>query len=807
MNRCTIRTPRPVLAGLGWLLGAVLALSPGWARADLTPDQQVELRNSSAQLADPARSAKTKLEAAELLLTRDYPEATDALVGFLADASNRAAQVAVAEGVARLGVGQKAFVEPLMTMLASRDAVVRSAAARALASYNDPKVAEKLIELAGDRSAELAMRLDAISALSRLLNKNAVDVLVHLLDDPEPAVRVAAAEGLSRMTSIRAFGTSSRQWQQWWRENKDKPRSEWLVDLANSMLKAKASLEIENRHLRERLVAAMAELYAATPAQRRDALLIGLLKDPLPEVRRVGLRLVERRVASAESVNDDVRAMVAALIRDSDPRVRAEAAPLLASVDSDRATELLLGRLSSEEDSSVREALLNALGQLQDAQAAGPLVAELASPEASVVAAASRALARVAEKAPLGEDLARRATRVLVERYQQFDADAASPPEAREAILTAMGALASEAFIPVMRRALQDRSALVRLAAVNGLVRLGRGDLADDVAALADDSDRGVRQAVIVALGALDGRDHLDVFLQLSGPAESDPAVRKQAWEAVMAVLGDSDAATISRVAEQLADRPDAGSQRLEALELLVASLRASGSDDLPGGLAQLGRELLAANRPIEAALHLGEAFAALAEAKSFQAPAVHAGWLAALLAGPDPRAGDALARAPDAASFQAGFAAASERLGELGEQGRWSDALALLDAIAKAAAERLSEKQQAELAAWAAKARKGQADKDFRNAQALVAKLTNGEEKTRTAAAEELQKMGPRAMPALLDRLAAAVGGERPSPEVEQAVLAVIRRIEPERKGYDPSAPVDERLELIRRWQGQNGS
>ncbi|HOD84798.1 MAG TPA: hypothetical protein PKG77_25560, partial [Phycisphaerae bacterium] len=117
---------------MGWLsraLAMVLAtaLGPAATRAQvsapaLSVAQQTELKNSVGQLADPTRSPKTKLEAAELLLTRTYPQARHALAEFLSNPANPSAQVAVAEAIARFG-GQDyvEFVEPLMAMLKGKE--------------------------------------------------------------------------------------------------------------------------------------------------------------------------------------------------------------------------------------------------------------------------------------------------------------------------------------------------------------------------------------------------------------------------------------------------------------------------------------------------------------------------------------------------------------------------------------------------------------------------------------------------------------------------------------------------------------
>ena len=97
--------------------GAPLSCAAAEPTGPLSAAQRLELRTLAGQLSDPRRSADTKLEAAELLLTRSYSAAADTLRKCLTDTSNRPAQIAVAEAIARVGSDDHRFVPPLMTML------------------------------------------------------------------------------------------------------------------------------------------------------------------------------------------------------------------------------------------------------------------------------------------------------------------------------------------------------------------------------------------------------------------------------------------------------------------------------------------------------------------------------------------------------------------------------------------------------------------------------------------------------------------------------------------------------------------
>ena len=263
---------------------------------ELTDAEQTDLRLLTGQLADPARVAKTKLEAAGQLLMRSYPQAAAALRGFLEANDNRPAQIAVAEAIAAGAADNKLFIDPLMAMLVGAEASVRGPAARALATYKNHGVHDRLMKLVHDPKTDRAVCLEVITILQGLLDKKAVDALIQLLDDSDAAVRDAAAAALTNLTSIRTFGNDPVRWKIWWQKNRNRPRTVWVADLAESLARAKAAVEAENVLLREWVVKAVPALYAGTSAAGRDAALLGYLKAPLAVVRMAGLELANRQI-------------------------------------------------------------------------------------------------------------------------------------------------------------------------------------------------------------------------------------------------------------------------------------------------------------------------------------------------------------------------------------------------------------------------------------------------------------------------------------------------------------------------------
>lgn len=785
-------------------MAAMTGMSAPAAGPGLTAEQEQEVRLFAGQLADPARTAKTKAEAAEMLLSRSYPQAAEALKKFLGDPTNRMGQIAVAEAIATQGSDLPIFIEPLMALLTGTEPSVRMPAARALSSYKTGGVTEKLLAIARDPKADKAVRLVTIAAVQRVLDRQAVDTLIQLVADDDLAICNAAAESLAKLTNIRAFGIDSRKWRRWWSQNKDKPASAWLADLAESLAREKARLEGENTELRSRLASAMTDYYGATPAAQQDKLLIGFMKDPLPDVRLVGVKLTDRRVSASGEVPEEIRGQLCIMLADEDPRIRRSVALLEANLGDPNAADLMLGRLKVEEMPEVKQGLLIAVGQLKDPKVVGPVLSEVESKDAPVATAAAGALARVALAVPLKGAPRELAVRVLLARYAESNAPGTNGygPALREALLTAMGTIADEGFIPTLRSALIDPAATVRLAAVKGLAAFRKSELAADVAVLVGDDDRGVRQAVLDALGAVAGSRDLQTVLKRTDPTvEPDATVREKAWTVSMAILAKADAATLAGVCDALADRQDAVSQRILLRQMLVASLRADKSKNLPPAMRKLAAELVAASRPAEATGLLGEAYAAYQADKSPETRDVYLEWADALLKANDPLILKAMADNAHAGEFPAVLAKVEKRLGDLTAEERYAPAILLGSEVLRQLSARLTAEQTTSFQKLLNDAQVRQLAADRTRVEQLSAQLQATDTTTRQAATAELKAMGDRAVRPLVDALRSVVSGAKPSPAAEKAIVDILIQIAPKLTGYDLAEAKDLRLKKIDLW------
>jgi HEAT repeat protein len=790
-----------ILTGVLALFLAIpsLAQTPGAAPASR---QEKWLRIWSEQLAEAGTSAKTKRQAAELLLDQASAPANKILLDFLSAKNAQAAKVAIAEAIAKSGGGARSeFIEPLMSLMTGPDETIRAAAGRALLTYRDDGVTEALIAVLLDARRETAVRRDVMGVVQHMLDKRVVDALISLLRDKDAAISQAALEALPKLTNI--YGYDAEQWERWWRANRDKPLPELLAGWAENLAKRNRQLEEENARLRQRLGKAVRDAYERVPAAEKSGFVLSLLGDEIADVQLVGLEILGR--SAPEQVSDELKGQVRALLASADARLRASAAIAAANLGDDGAVGPLIERLDAEAAPVVRQAVLQAMGQLRAAEALPVVLKYVSAKEDEVAAAAAVALEKIAAKHAIEGQVNGEAVQALLDRYKAAPQPPDRPAEAvalLEALLRAMGAVGSGDFLPVVGSALQDPAAVIRLAAVNSLGRLGNGGSAGALVPLLGDADPGIRRAALTVIGALGGAQYLEAILARTKPAaEPDAAVRQQAWGVTMDVLKTADADAHWKAAEALRGRENALEWRLRVLELLLTRMKEDRDKRLPEAHRQLGLALLQADRPGEAAEQLKQAHALMVEANRPDAQAVWLEHIEALLRSDPSAAVQATTAQEDDAAFAKAYEKTNDRLTRLKNERQWDQLIALARTAAEGLAPRLTAEQLAELRKLQAEAIE-QRDMAVRERVArLAGDLAAGDAATRQAAAAAIRELGPPAVPALLEQLRALVDGAAANPDGERAIVELLGKMAPGLKGYDLDGEASARLAQIEQW------
>jgi HEAT repeat protein len=147
-------------------------------------------------------NATVRTNAAAALGWIGSPRAAAPLAACLKDADERCrGTVALALGM----LGMPAALRPLARAMGDPSAIVRQQAAEALGELGDPVASDLLLDVLDDRDEPLEVRAAAARALGNLHVPQVLLPLRELLGAPEPALRMAAIEGLGRLGFGRAY--------------------------------------------------------------------------------------------------------------------------------------------------------------------------------------------------------------------------------------------------------------------------------------------------------------------------------------------------------------------------------------------------------------------------------------------------------------------------------------------------------------------------------------------------------------------------------------------------------------------------
>lgn len=107
--------------------------------------------------------------------------------------------------------------------------IVARAAARAIAEVAAYPLVDRLDRVSKDANESVRNRVSAIDALGLIRDASVVETLIVLLGDQKSEVAEAAHIALTVATR-QDFGMSKEEWTTWWNLNRERPRTEWLIE-------------------------------------------------------------------------------------------------------------------------------------------------------------------------------------------------------------------------------------------------------------------------------------------------------------------------------------------------------------------------------------------------------------------------------------------------------------------------------------------------------------------------------------------------------------------------------------------------
>lgn len=807
----------PVLGMLLLLVGA-WAVAPAAAAEAAPAEGDAEVASLRDFLTGADRTFATRRDAADALLAKGTPAARAVLLEVLSSPVPSDATRAVLEALALGESAHEDLIDPLFKLLQGDDAAIRSAAARAFSAYQGhEKVLTGLKEIAsgagtGGTAAGTEARLAAVEALARILDKRAIDTLVGLTADPQAPIAEAAAAALATMTGLTDMPAGSDAWAKWWEVRRHEPESRLLARLVKRFREALAQRETQLEEVRLRLIEQLTDLYEAADTKEKGRLALEHLADPVPAVRALAARqaakvapavLIGSNGTGRKAYQDLISALLAR-VGDTAPSVRAAVAEALAAWQEETAGPILLARLEKEPDTEARAALAAALGGLRVVKAVPNLVAMLDAANQVEVLRAAGALGEIGERTvghpedvePALEPLGRLAR-------------TAAAPAVREAACLALAKIAPPSAETILAAALDDPQPSVRYSAAQGIGNLGaaRPETVAALVARLQDKDKGVRQAAAAALARVDGPDAAARMAdRLKADGETEPAVRNALWDAIRAL---ADRATTPDLAARLGDvffarggpeNAEAMQRAAELYQLALAKIPAAqrSSQEAITLYEKLVDAYVAAGTPDRAVPTLRQLIV-LAPAENTARLRELNRQLGLILLAKDP-SNDAVAplvaamKDADPAAAGAILDAVRDRAQALLTAEKSVSALDLLTALKRALPDWGGTDRAQALEAL----RQTAADAALK---AVMPKLAGTDEQA-AAAAATLKKIGSPAVVPLLDALENAARNNQAA--VETRALAALEAVTGRTDhGYDPTAPLADRLDAIKAWRG----
>ncbi len=590
---------------IAWAVAARAADAPV---GQSSPEAQQDLQNLQAELNNPASTTAQRDEAARRLVDR---RSTDIILNSFQLPSNQAAQVSIAKALAQDSNPDPKFIAPLEDALGNNWQLTE-AAAEALVNYPDgsgifpvlQKAAENLT--LPDRS-----RVAIVKAMGGIVEKPVAEYLMQTLTNTKPTnpnesqtVQDAAADALAEMTGLTDNGRDRQRWQQWWAGEAAKPSDRWRTDVLGNRVRQFNQLKRRHSELTENLQSILSQEYEATPeAQRPEKLLRYLDAQAAPELRVAGAKQVSDDFLNhTRPIPEAVRQRLRALVGDSDRDVRQAVIDALGDINDRGAAAALITQLEQETDPLIKRKIAAALGRIDDLAAVPALLEMLKDPFYEDDAAAAGALAGLGDK--LRQENAPLAKTTVEALQRMLDDPRTADPAAlqlRAACVKALATLADPASAETFRKLLRpNESDDVRLAALRGLGAVAQPVDAAVIAAELTDSKPEIRLAAAQALKNVATFAQADELYQMLDPTqEHDERVRQAVWDDLKKVFAGGTAAQLGEWPDRFTDLDE----KLAAQMALANALeRAQNDPDMADQLADtrqdIGETLMRLNPP-----------------------------------------------------------------------------------------------------------------------------------------------------------------------------------------------------------------
>ncbi len=231
----------------------------------------------------------------------------------------------------------------------------------AIAAAEDPPMAllRSLEDRASSEAASPEECVMLLGAMASFRSLQGARTLVRFASPDRPRIVVEASmAALSTLTGRLDLPRDHAWLEAWWRSQEEAGELQWQRTLSNHLARRVAREQADAAILTGRLIDSVRRLHLMTPADKRPALLVELMKDPQPAVRDLGFELAARELANNGSIDASVGAAAIELLASPDAFARGQAALLVRQIAPPNAAEAVSAALARETEPSVASDLL-----------------------------------------------------------------------------------------------------------------------------------------------------------------------------------------------------------------------------------------------------------------------------------------------------------------------------------------------------------------------------------------------------------------------------------------------------------------
>ena len=476
----------------------------------------------------------------------------------------------------------KKFDTALLDLLQTGDEALMGDVAAALARIAN--VEKSLRRIATDVNRPETVRRGAILALTGYRSRDAAQTMIALMDHKQPApIRLAAFDGIRRLTGSFDLPDNPQLWMAWWKEHGSLERHEWQAMLLNNFASRTEQLIDHRKQLESRLVESLRREYLVRPQDQRPALLVQWLDDPVPATKRLAMDLFEQRLidVQAPAISEDLRAAIRSHLDDPVAATRRRTAEALNGLRDEKAARIVAWRLGSgaEQNVQVLRAYLKLLRSVPRPDAVEPAMRLLGDPRLKNEAADVLSEA-VGQGAVDGQRWLN--AEQVADASQQVRRHLRGAEKPHPSMIRLLGRLAesdSRRDWKLIARYLDSESDSVKDAAALAWAESGQS-----LAPLSDRAHDPVIQPFLFDAIAQRGSQP-DTLLRLIGHRPDTTSLR-QAWErAALAMAGRVGADTVLRADQTLARDEQNTDLREKFLDVAIGRL-VSGAGDQNGDSA-----------------------------------------------------------------------------------------------------------------------------------------------------------------------------------------------------------------------------